>query len=534
LSESIMPNEKIGVYWCLNCNVPLLDKACGRCGATDVKYLSSSLKPIFPKEKQIFEEILGLDLPNDLFRRNNRVIADGKTLFRFKLDNGVLKLLETVKEVKSRLHEHTADKDYKRKTVDANKLLMQRKEDEAIVFIRNVTKEYEEWPKFISFSGGKDSITTAMLVKKAIGKIPLFFADTTLEYPETYEFIEKFAREYDFELVKDPRSNRFYRSECEFFELCEELGPPSQLFRWCCTVFKSYPVNKFYLTLSKDILTFDGIRRGESKNRKGYSKVSRVKKIPRQLAAYPIFYWMDFDVWLYIWTNNFLINPLYELGHSRIGCWMCPNASPLNCFFRKHTHLRLWAKFERVLFDYAKRHGKDSQWVIGDYWRLRRSRKDKLAVVSSKHVCGDQETFIYHFKAPINAHLLEFLKPFGNVDVKDVRDRAFYRVSGNPLNIAGVIGGFDIRVTFSPGEFLRTKKLFEKQIAKALNCIGCGGCIGVCPNGAINIVSQKFAIDQSRCSHCLLCTKSQFVTSGCVAISYKQKRKVVDQRNSNE
>ncbi|MBI5252799.1 MAG: phosphoadenosine phosphosulfate reductase family protein, partial [Euryarchaeota archaeon] len=115
-------------------------------------------------------------------------------------------------------------------------------------FIKETSKKYSENFKVVSFGGGKDSVAVSFLVKKALRDIPLFFADTTLEYPETYEFIERFAHKYDFELVRDDNGN-FYRSDQDFFELCKKLGPPSIRYRWCCYVFKAYSVNKFYENL---------------------------------------------------------------------------------------------------------------------------------------------------------------------------------------------------------------------------------------------------------------------------------------------
>lgn len=517
------------IYWCTNCNGPLLSKKCYSCG-DDGKYCASDLKPVFKKEKEMYERFLDIDLPDNLFRNRNRIIMDGNTLFRYKVNGNKLSSMEDIYLIKSKIQEHFSDNTFRDKMVVANSLVLDEKVKESITFIKKVADDYKDMPMFISFSGGKDSVATALLVKEAkIGDIPLFFSDTTLEYPETYEFIEQFAEKHKFRLIKDPETQNFYRSERDFFEICDELGPPSMTYRWCCTVFKSYPVNEFYKTMGKDILTFDGVRSAESFSRKNYSEISRVKKIPRQLATYPILYWREADVWFYTLFNKIDYNPLYDLGHTRVGCWVCPAASPSNCFMRKYTHPNLWVKFEKVLNDYAEKYGKGENWITGNYWRLRRPKKDKVTAVTCQQPCIKKQTFIYQFEEPVNRQMLEFLKPFGDITIKDSQFPSFKVGTQNPFEASGSIGGYEVKASFNPENFPTNKKMFEKQLIKALNCVGCGGCVGVCPHDAISIINKQFVIDAKKCDNinCQKCINSKFVVNGCVAISYKRERKVI-------
>lgn len=525
-----LENKQLGnaIYWCPTCNVPLLSAYCNKCGSEGA-YCASDLKPVFQKEKRMYENFLSLKLPDNLFRNKNRVIMDGATLFRYKIDFHQLKLslIEPLDLVKSRLRHHTPEtkKKFMRKTKRSNEKVLKEKEAEAIKFIKSVSKEYRERFKVISFSGGKDSSVTAVLVKKALKKVPLFFSDTTLEFPETHEFVEKFARKYRFELIRD-ENGKFYRSPQDFFKLCDDLGPPSILYRWCCTVFKAYPVNEFNKKLNRDVLAFDGIRKYESQIRSKYDKVSRIKKIPRQVAAYPIFLWTEADVWFYTLYNKIDYNPLYELGHTRVGCWVCPNASPSNCFFREFTHPELWAKFEKVLEEYAKKYNKDRNWIIDNYWRLRRPKRDNVVAVTPGKPCqSEQSRYTYNFKKPISRPMLEFFKPFGDVIIKEMSQSEvnFFKLeSENPFKITGMVNGSTINVSFNPQSFLESKKLFERQLTRALNCVNCGGCVGTCPFGAINIQNNYLTIDSGKCVHCKKC-----VQSNCMALKYKTERKII-------
>lgn len=40
----------------------------------------------------------------------------------------------------------------------------------------------------------------------------------------------------------------------------------------------------------------------------------------------PIYEWSDSDIWEYIRKNNMKVNPLYEMGYTRVGCIGCPLA----------------------------------------------------------------------------------------------------------------------------------------------------------------------------------------------------------------
>lgn len=518
-----------GVYWCPNCNVPLLSMVCNECGSGG-EYCANDLKPVFSKEKKILENFLSLELPDNLFRNRNRIILDGSTLFRFKIDFHQFKLssIEPLEVIKSRLKNHNLESNdkFSKKLRRSNMKALKEKERGSIEFIKETSEKYQGLFQTVSFAGGKDSSVVAILAQKALGDIPLFFSDTTIEYPETYKFVEDFSEKYNFKLIKD-KDGKFYRSSQNFLKLCDELGPPSIRYRWCCTVFKAQPVNIFYKTINGDILTFDGTRKNESRTRKNYDEVSSVKKICHQIAAYPILSWREADVWFYILFNKIDYNPNYELGHTRVGCMFCPNASPSNCFFRKLTHPEHWDKFVEVLEKYARRYGKDKNWIDCNIWRLRLSKKDKVTVVSPYKPCASDHSMVYDFKFPIDRDILEHFKPFGDVAVREIAQSEHFKIeSTNPFKMSGIVGGSKLTVAFDPQIFPAAKKLFEKQLTRALNCVGCGGCIGACPFGAISIFKGKFTINSDKCNHCKKCVKGT-----CMALNFKTERKVIKSEN---
>lgn len=520
-------NQNVGVYWCNECDVPLISTKCNNCGS-EGKYSAIDMKPIFSKEKEMYENYFDMKLPENIFISRNRIIFNGKTLLMFKMDfhNMKLNLMTSKEKILERLNSSTTKynkKEFIDKIKKANDGSLNDKIQEAIEFIKKVSLEHSDRYKLISFSGGKDSTVTADLVNRAIGKYPLFFADTTLEYEETISFIEKFANKYGYELIKD-ENGEFYHNKNNIWDMIDELGPPSIPYRWCCSVFKVYPVNLYHKKHNKRTLAFDGIRKNESPRRRKYDQVSRIKKISNQLAAYPIFHWKELEVWLYIFLNDLIYNPIYEYGHRRVGCWMCPNASPFNCFIRKKTHPKKWKPFEKILLDYAYKHGRDKKWVIEQYWRLRRPKKDIFPTVKKKKT---SEKYSYVFNNQLNEDIFEFFKPFGkynedsfSTSCPDDPEIKIIKVgSGNPIQIEGCTEDRVMKV-FANNDF--ELKQFEKQLLRAINCVGCGGCTGYCPNNALYVSNKKLKIDKSKCNKCKKCFKSP-----CISLNYRIRKNTI-------
>ena len=66
--------------------------------------------------------------------------------------------------------------------VRSNAGIIAQYEGEAVRFVKDVAAAYLLQPT-ISYSGGKDSLATLLVVRKALGNVPLLFADTGLEFP---------------------------------------------------------------------------------------------------------------------------------------------------------------------------------------------------------------------------------------------------------------------------------------------------------------------------------------------------------------
>jgi phosphoadenosine phosphosulfate reductase len=320
------------VKWCVNCNVPLIGEECGICGARGQE-CARDLKPIFYSERILFEKLLGIKFPLFAFRYRNRIISNGKTFLTFKLDVVNKKLIPLYYQNENSEDEMDFAEGIKR-TIKANIRHLKEKEKNAINFIREVSRNYSQ--AVTLFGGGKDSATVAILTKEALGNTQLLFIDTTLEFPETYQFVEKFSKTYNLPLIKN-NNGGYYRAEQNFFQLCERVGPPSIYCRWCCHIFKEQPVRHFindHLKNPANIMFLTGIRRNESRRRNNYTSVELGKRVIGQTLIQPINDWSDLEIWLYTFWKGIKINSLYELGHARVGYWPCPCTPPLMDFMK--------------------------------------------------------------------------------------------------------------------------------------------------------------------------------------------------------
>jgi cysteine desulfurase/selenocysteine lyase len=161
----------------------------------------------------------------------------------------------------------------------------------------------------VSFSGGKDSTAVLTIARKA-GVTKAFFIDTGIEFPETLAFV----RLQGVEVIQ--RGG-------DFWQAAEKAGPPAKDNRWCCKLLKLHPL-KLYLADTGPCVTIQGNRWYESWNRAGLDETSQNPANPLQLNISPIRNWRALEVFLYLWWQKVPINPLYDMGLERIGCYLCP------------------------------------------------------------------------------------------------------------------------------------------------------------------------------------------------------------------
>ena len=368
--------------------VPLIvDKEKDKDRLNKYKYMTSDLRPVFLEEKHLLYCIMP-ELTKDIYfksvwnNKQGKYFIDGKRVKE--------SIIEKSKEIKNKeeflLKVHSFIKteemvnyeiDLFEKFVEENRehfnyLISSESRDEgnyfvgADPFIREIAEKYKNKILAVSFSGGKDSTVVSHLVRKSLNNQTIIhvFGDTTLELPLTYNYVNKFQEENPetpFLVEKNEESN--------FLQISEQIGPPSRMRSWCCSIFKTGPMGTTFAEIDENILMFYGIRRSESFSRSKYLKVTNSPKIKKQMVASPIIDWLDIDIWLYMFTEKLDFNFSYRQGFARVGCWCCPNNSFWSDFLGSVYNTTEFKKWNSFLINFAKSIGKED---AEDYvnWRV--------------------------------------------------------------------------------------------------------------------------------------------------------------------
>ena len=528
--DSLSNGSDQRLYWCSKCDVPLLTPICYRCNSRGRRFIVD-VKPVFVEERSILEEICGRNLPDNLYTARNRLYYKGRFLMSLTANNGHVTV--TRDHTDSLLEDvvHSNGSISLEPVIAANEPVLRFLEQQAMDSILEITQEYPDRKPVVSFSGGKDSAVVAHLVARTVGatkNVSLFFADTTLEHSETTDYVKQFAEYYGLPLTIE-------QADCDFFQMCEQLEPPSRIMRWCCTVFKANPLNA-YLREQERILSFDGIRRAESNRRRNYERISGNKKALKQLVFRPILDWSSLAVWLYIFAYKIPYNPAYDKGYARVGCVICPFSTDFNDFLTRKNYPERVHSWEAMLVRYFRKEYADEfnpelakEWMRQGLWKQRKPHHRNRRAAVRVTTCPSLKEYAYHLGFSIDAEFLEYLKPFG--ELAFITDIGFFKIIDEQrFCISSMLGDDLLTISFNGSNTRQNMFLLERQVKKAMNCVKCGACVATCPSHAIEVQpGTSFVIDEQKCTHCLSCVKSNFTHYGCVALSYKSERNWIEE-----
>jgi phosphoadenosine phosphosulfate reductase len=246
----------------------------------------------------------------------------------------------------------------------ANSGVLQSTESESIQFVRTVREQNPHIVANVSYSGGKDSLATLLVVIKAIGKVPMLFADTGFEFPETYANVDNASLQYGLDVIRTDGNTRFW-------ENFGRQGPPALNARWCCRVCKLTPIANLIKEQWGECLSFIGQRRYESATRAQSDRVWKNKNVHGQLSAAPIHNWTALHVWLYLMREKAPYNSLYEHNLDRIGCFMCPSSDMALIHMIEAEYPHLWESWRTQLEQWQEAKGLAPDWIAAGKWRIK-------------------------------------------------------------------------------------------------------------------------------------------------------------------
>ena len=529
------------IYWCPECNAPSFSQICTKCH-NHCSYLASDLRPVFPEERLLLEVLLGKPMKY----AGSSVWSSGSGTYFINGNKIKLNYAQAMKndpiEIRSLLEkyskenrwyiDHFFESENIRAAININREHINEIQDEALSFIRSKTADISLSSMFVSFSGGKDSTVISNLAIDALGSenVLHIYGDTTLEYPDSELYLKRFRLDHKKTPILVARNR-----DQNFIDLCNKIGPPSRVLRWCCTVFKTGAINRLIETMftgKSKVIAFHGIRRVESISRSKYERVSESPKITKQIVIQPILDWMNFDVWMYIITKHLDFNDAYRKGFSRVGCWCCPNNSAWAGYLASIYMPEQSANFTNVLYDFAKSVNKPDwkEYIDSGSWKARQGGNgleySKNAVIDFKPCAFEENAYNFELSKPISEDLYTLFKPFGIIDrtIGNPRLGEVYilnRSNSMPLmRITGKVGQNKLKVSVLNyiGPFSvksRIESYIKAQITKYQTCIGCSACASVCKHSAIKVEntnpgdvsvnSIKYEIDDKKCVGCLDC-----------------------------
>ncbi len=179
--------------------------------------------------------------------------------------------------------------------------------------VRWAVQQYPHGLVLASSFGAEDMVLIDMLTR--VDRHPtIFYLDTGLLFPETYELIRRAEGRYGFEAVR-------VAADLSLEEQGRQYGPalwstaPDQ----CCHIRKVLPLKNY---LKDQTAWITGIRRDQTPFRKN-SPVVGFDPNHGLVKINPLAPWTQKDVFRYLVKNNVPYNPLHDMGYPSIGCMPC-------------------------------------------------------------------------------------------------------------------------------------------------------------------------------------------------------------------
>jgi 3'-phosphoadenosine 5'-phosphosulfate sulfotransferase (PAPS reductase)/FAD synthetase len=199
----------------------------------------------------------------------------------------------------------------------------------------------------VSFSGGNDSSAMLLMLIKKIHIDKIIFADTTLEFPEMYEWIDKIEKYINrpIERVRPKKTwdDHFYGTFTRGKYKGRMRGFPFVIQKcWWNREAKYTLLDKAHV---KGDIIYIGFTKEEGKRvmAKQYNK----KNISYKFPLYE-FGLTKQDCYDYLKSNG-LYHPLRHM--KRTGCWLCPKQSKSSLLILMREYPELWEKLKKYEAD---------------------------------------------------------------------------------------------------------------------------------------------------------------------------------------
>lgn len=212
-----------------------------------------------------------------------------------------------------------------------NNLIEKIKKSQEIII--KATKKFNPKKLAIAWTGGKDSTVLLHLVRQTFnGKVPfkVFFNDSTIEFPEIYDFVKKIKKDWNLDLIWQkhlPEDLKAYQQIERQLKKYEKNRHPElvsgsynlqSLKEEAMEIMRIAKINAINFAISKYKLKafMSAIRWDEHEAR---SKETYFSKRSTHTRIHPILHFTIDDIWEYIKTFKVPYVFLYDKGYKSLG-----------------------------------------------------------------------------------------------------------------------------------------------------------------------------------------------------------------------
>lgn len=166
----------------------------------------------------------------------------------------------------------------------------------------------------LACSFGAEDVVLVDMLQKISPNVDIFYLDTNVHFPETYETRDRLEQHYGTKFVQ-------VLPKLTLDEQAEKFG--DELWKsdanQCCNIRKVDPLTD---VLKNYDAWITGIRRDQAPTRANAKKVEYDVKFGL-IKFNPLASWTSEDVWNYIRENDVIYNPLHDRNYPSIGCTHC-------------------------------------------------------------------------------------------------------------------------------------------------------------------------------------------------------------------
>lgn len=172
--------------------------------------------------------------------------------------------------------------------------------------------------KIVTATGfGTSGIVMMHILSELFERPEVFYLDTDLLFPETYDLRDQLADTLGIEFIRVHSGISVEEQNQRFAADLWDRAPNT-----CCFLRKVQPLRKF---LSDKSAWVTGIRRDQAITRTS-TQIVEWDHTNQLLKLNPLAYWTRGDVWTYIKLNELPYNVLHDKGYPSIGCMPCTQA----------------------------------------------------------------------------------------------------------------------------------------------------------------------------------------------------------------